>query len=218
MFDCRAPVKFIPVAGNGRFHSNESVAFIFAWQLLFFASNPAELPDISSVTFPPRQRIKWYMKTFKWLALTLAVALSAGGVFVLTSRAAEAAAQRPLAGKLRERAKEKLGLTDSQIGQIKQQLKSEKDNITTLLTRLHDARATLRAEIQKTDASETSVREAAAKLSAVESDLAVERLKLHGKISPILTADQREKLSQLQAGLDLLVSRAIERADKKLAE
>jgi Spy/CpxP family protein refolding chaperone len=83
---------------------------------------------------------------------------------------------------------------------------------------MHDARVALRTEIQKPDASEASVREAATKLAAVEADLAVERMKLHGKISPILTAEQREKLSEFQAGVDQFVDRLIDRAHKRLGE
>jgi Spy/CpxP family protein refolding chaperone len=160
------------------------------------------------------------MKTLKYAALAVAIAtLALGGLFAFNSRAAQAAAtDSPTGSKWRERIKEKLNLTDDQVAQIKQQLKSEKGNITALLTRMHDARTGLRAEIQKAGASETSVREAAAKLSAVESDLAVERLKLFAKISPILTADQRAKLAQMEAGIDQFVERAINRADTKPSE
>ena len=160
------------------------------------------------------------MKTLKYATLTAVIAaLAIGCLFALNGRAAQSAsADGPIGSKLRERVKEKLNLTDDQLAQIKQQLKSEKGNITGLLTRMHDAHTGLRTEIQKPNASETSVREAAAKLSAVESDLAVERLKLHGKISPILTADQRAKLVQMEAGIDQFVERAIDRVDTKLSE
>ena len=159
------------------------------------------------------------MKMLKCVAVTASVLVAIGGLFVLTARAAQSApAEGALGGKWRERVKEKLDLSGDQLAQIKSQLKSEKDNIRSLLTRLQDARSSLRAEIQKPAANETSVREAAAKLSAVESDLAVERLKLHGKISPILTSEQRAKLAQLEAGLDDFIDRAINRVDAKLSE
>jgi Spy/CpxP family protein refolding chaperone len=159
------------------------------------------------------------MKTLKYAAILGAAALALAGLFALNSRAAQAAKPDQSSGsRLRERIKEKLNLSEEQITQIKSELKSEKSNLTDLLTRLHDARSQLRAEIQKSGATEASVREAAAKLSAVESDLAVERLKLHAKISPLLTADQREKLAQLEAGLDQFVERAISRIDERLSE
>jgi Spy/CpxP family protein refolding chaperone len=159
------------------------------------------------------------MKTLKYLALTAAVALAIGGMFALNSRAAQSASDDgALGGKLRERVKEKLNLSEDQLAKIKTQLKSEKDNITSLLTRLHDAHAQLRTEIHKAGATEASVREIAAKVSAVEADLAVERLKLYGKISPILTADQRAKLAEFEAGIDQFIERVINRIDSKLSE
>src|SRR3954452_16660346 len=111
------------------------------------------------------------MKILKYAVFVVVAALAVGGVAVLNSRAAQAATpERPLAAKIREGIKEKLNLSADQIAKIKGELKGEKSNITSLLTRLHDARSQLRAEIQKSDASETSVREVAAKLSVVESD------------------------------------------------
>src|SRR5262245_276183 len=134
------------------------------------------------------------MKTLKYVAFSVAAALAVGAVAAVNSRAAEEPApERPALGKLRERVKEKLDLSEEQVAKIKSELKAEKGNITSLLTHLHDARTELREEVQKPGASETSVREAATKLSVVEADLAVERLKLHNKITPLLTSDQRAK-------------------------
>jgi Spy/CpxP family protein refolding chaperone len=158
------------------------------------------------------------MKTLKYVVLAVAIVLTAGGLFVFTSRAAQSTANDSLGGRWRERMKQKLNLTDGQLSQIKSQLKAEKDNITSILNRLHDARTELRAAIQKPDATEATVREAAAKVSVVESDLAVERLKLYGKISPILTADQKAELEQIEAGIDQIVDRVINRIDTKLSE
>ena len=159
------------------------------------------------------------MKTLKYLAPVAAVALAIGGAFALNSRAAQdAGGDGALGGQLRERVKEKLNLSPDQLAKIKSDLKAEKGNITSLLTRLHDARAQLRTEIHKADATEASVRDAAAKVSTVEADLAVERLKLYGKISPILTADQRAKLADFEAGIDQFIERVISRIDSKLSE
>lgn len=159
------------------------------------------------------------MKTLKIAALVAAVALAVGGVFVLNSRAAQTDQSTDNAGgKWRERIKEKLNLSDDQIAQIKSQFKSEKGNITSLLSRLRDARSQLRAEIQKSDATESSVRAAAAQVATVQADIAVERLKLRAKINPILTPDQRAKLDQLKAGIDQFVERAIVRAKTQTAE
>lgn len=159
------------------------------------------------------------MKMPGYAALLAAVAIAGSGLFIVNSHAAQAADSNDSPGaKWRQRIKEQLDLTSDQIAQIKARLKSEKGNLTGLLTRLHDARSQLRAEIQKSDATESSVRAAAAQVAAVESDLAVERLKLHDKISPILTPDQREKLNRMEAGLDQLVDRTINRLKAKTSE
>ena len=149
----------------------------------------------------------------------VAVAVAMGGVFVYTARAAQStSAESAAGGKWRARIKQQLNLSEDQLSQIKVQLKAEKENITGLLTRLHDARSGLRTEIQNASASETSVREASTKVSAVEADLAVERLKLFGKISPILTAEQRAKLAQMRAGMDQFVDQVINRIETKLSK
>jgi Spy/CpxP family protein refolding chaperone len=121
-------------------------------------------------------------------------------------------------GRLAERAKEQLGLTDEQLGQIKDVLKSERSSIMSLLARMRDSRAELRDAIRSTDANETSVRAASAKVATVEADVAVERMKVFRQISPILTNDQRTKLAALQANLDGFIDQAIKRIDTRLGE
>ena len=122
----------------------------------------------------------------------MAAGLAAGGLNVPTSRGAESASARhALREHVLERVKEKLGLTDEQIEKIKAELKADKDTLKSEVTQLHQARVGLRAAIQAADATETSVRAAAAKVAAAEADFAVERFKLYGKINPILTAEQR---------------------------
>jgi Spy/CpxP family protein refolding chaperone len=158
------------------------------------------------------------MKTTKWLILTTAAALTAGGLITLHARPANKAGQQRIAqGRFLERAKEKLDLTDEQVAQIKAVLKSERETITGLLSLMHDARTGLREAIQAPEATETSVRVAAAKVADVQAELAVERLKLRGKITPILTDAQREKAAQMRARLDKFADRAIQRMNERLA-
>jgi len=71
------------------------------------------------------------MKTYKWLGITTAAALLAGGVFALKSQAEKSFGQGHFRGKVLERAKEKLGLTDEQAAKIKAELKAEKSAITS---------------------------------------------------------------------------------------
>jgi Spy/CpxP family protein refolding chaperone len=155
------------------------------------------------------------MKT--WIALTLAAAVAAGGY--ATSRAAEDSVPRnPAHARMLQHIKEKLDLSDDQVAQIREVLKSDRSTLTDVLTRLHAARKDLRSAIRSDNATEASVRSASAKVAAVEADFAVERLRLYGKISPILTDAQRQKLSQMMAGLDDAIDRFIQRASAKLAD
>jgi Spy/CpxP family protein refolding chaperone len=159
------------------------------------------------------------MKTLKYATLLFAAALAISGLSALNSRAADSPGENNAPGaRFREHLKEKLDLSDDQFAQIKSQLVSDKANLTRLLNRMQNARTQLRAAIQQPGATETSVRAAAARLSTVESDLAVERFKLWGKISPLLTADQRVKLARLEAGLDQFIEHAIDRIDFNLSQ
>lgn len=157
------------------------------------------------------------MKT-KTLVWTLAAALAAGGLGVGLVRAAEDA-RGPLGrGELLQRAAEKLGLTAEQRAAIKDVLLAEKDTLKDLLRRLHEARKSLREAIRAEDATEATVRAAAARVAAVEADLAVVRHKLHRRINPILTPEQREQVAQWEARVDEWIARAVGRMGERLAE
>jgi Spy/CpxP family protein refolding chaperone len=158
------------------------------------------------------------MRISKWSIIALAAAVIVGGLITTSKAAGAGKADRPARGRLLQGAKEKLGITDEQATQIKAVLKADKDNITGLMTRMHDARSELRTAIRASDANESSVRAASAKVATVEADLAVERFKLHGKIAPILTDEQRAKLSDMESKLDDLIDRAIDRAGQRLSE
>jgi Spy/CpxP family protein refolding chaperone len=159
------------------------------------------------------------MRTQKYIIGITTLAVCIGGLIVFNAPAQDNGPATGMgSGRLAERAKEKLGLTDEQLGQIKDVLKSEKTSIVSLLARMRDARAGLRDAIRSTDANETSVRVASAKVAAVEADVAVERMKFFHQISPILTDEQRTKLAALQSNLDGFIDQAIKRMDARLGE
>ncbi len=159
------------------------------------------------------------MKTSKWIALTAAATIFGGGLFVLGAAPAKTSAGEGHGrGHLLQHAREQLNLTDEQVSQVKAVLKGDKENITSLLTRMHEARNGMRAAIRAAAANESSVRAAAAKVAVVEADLAVERMKLYGKISPILTPEQRDKLQQFETQIDNLVEKASGRLGSKRGE
>ena len=156
------------------------------------------------------------MNASKWIAKSLAAALFVGG-FTVNLRAADSDAPQPAPARARllQRVREKLDLTDDQVARIKAVVAPEKEALTGLISRLHEARKALRESIQSADATESSVRAASANLASVEADLAVERMKLFGKISPILTQEQRDKLGQLESKLDALADRMIHQGGRR---
>lgn len=156
------------------------------------------------------------MKT-KYLILTLAAAFAVGG-FIYKANAVERSAPSRFRGTILQRAVEKLELTDAQKQQIKAELRTEKDTLKELLGRLHEARQELREAIRASDATEAKVRAASSKVAAVRSDLAVERLKLHGKIAPILTEKQKAKIAEFEARVDEFVTEVLERIGERLTE
>ena len=145
----------------------------------------------------------------KILAFTLAAAVFAGGFTATQLSAADASTPAP--GNILQRIADRLNLSPEQRTQIRGILLGDKDHLKLLLGQLHDARKNLRTAIRASDASEASVRAASAKVAAAESDLAVERMKLYGKIAPILTEAQRQQLTDLQQRADDFVDNVIAR-------
>ena len=145
-----------------------------------------------------------------FIIITAAAALAVGG-FTYETSAADTSFPGMERGRPFQRIAEMLNLTDSQRAQIGSVLAGEKDTLVPLLRRLHDARKGLRDAIRASDANEAAVRTASASVAAVESDLAVERMKLYGKIAPILTDAQRKELADLQAVGDDAVDNALAR-------
>ena len=146
----------------------------------------------------------------KILICTLAAAMLAGG-FTTTKVFAAENSDAPMRGKIFQRIAEKLNLTDDQKSQIKTILKGEKDSLQPLVAAVHEARVGLRTAIRASDANETSVRAASAKVASAEADLAVERMKIYAKIAPVLTDAQRKQLADLQAGVDEFADNVIAR-------
>jgi len=155
------------------------------------------------------------MKTTKWLSITVAAALNLGGWMATPSLAADGTAPHE---RIAHRLAEKLNLTGDQKAQIRAVLKGEKDVLLPLLGQMHDARIALRAAIHADGANETSVRAAAARVGAAEGDLAVERMKIYGKIAPILTDEQRRQISDFEQRADTFVDGVIARAGERLGD
>lgn len=162
------------------------------------------------------------MKTSKIILYSLAAALVAGGVIATKTYAADSVSlgSTSLSARpgLLKRIADKLNLTSDQRSQIKDILVGDRDTLAPLLSAVHDARKDLRAAIRASDASEASVRAASAKVASAEADLAVERMKLYGKIAPILTDAQRQQLSDMQQQTDDFVDGVLARLGSGLGE
>jgi len=142
------------------------------------------------------------MKTNRLLTIATAAAIFAGGLTATKTFAADSSAPAPARPRIFQRVAGKLNLTADQRAQIKAVLSSEKETLQPLLARLRDARKNLRAAIRSSDANETAVRAASATVAAAEADLAVERMKIYGKIAPILTDEQRQRISDFEQRAD----------------
>jgi Spy/CpxP family protein refolding chaperone len=155
------------------------------------------------------------MKT-KIILCTLAAALAVGGFTATRSLAADVPVANANRGHLLRQIADKLNLTADQRSQIKTILLGEKDTLAPLLSAEHQARISLRLAIRSGDANETSVRAASAKVAAAEADLAVERMKLYGKIAPILTDAQQQQLTTVEQTVDGFVDNVIARVGSGL--
>jgi Spy/CpxP family protein refolding chaperone len=152
------------------------------------------------------------------LLCALVAAIAAGGFIAIKTIAADNPATTATRGHFLQRIADKLNLTADQRTQIKAVIVGEKDTLAPLLSTLHDARKNLRNAIRAGDASEATVRTASAKVAAAEADLAVERMKLYGKIAPILTDAQRQQLAGLQQHADEFVDNVIARIGSGLGD
>ena len=150
------------------------------------------------------------MKT-KWLIPVLAAAILTGGLITYKAFAAGGTSPVPQHGQMLRRLADKLDLSAEQRTQIRAIIAGDKDTLKSLLNQLHEARVDLRTAIRADQPTEANVRAAATQVAGVEADLAVERMKLYGKIRPVLTDAQRAKISALEQNFDGLADSLIAR-------
>lgn len=154
----------------------------------------------------------------KFIVPLLAAAVIVGGLLVAHAQTTDRHGGPFGRGSVLARVARQLQLTTDQKTQIKAILVAEKEPLVALISQLHEARIQLRAAIQADQATEASVRAAAAGVAAVEADLAVERLKLHNQIYPLLTPGQKEKLGVMEDRMDTFVDGVIDRIGAGLSK
>lgn len=95
----------------------------------------------------------------------------------------------------------RLNLTATQQDQVKQIVDAHKDAGKALGERARAAQEALQAAVTADELNEGAVRAAASDLANVESDMAIERARVHQEVRQILTAEQKTTLKSLQADM-----------------
>jgi protein CpxP len=96
----------------------------------------------------------------------------------------------------------KLGLSDQQKAQMKDVFKKNQPQVKPIFTKLITEKRELRTLIQSGSADEAAIRAQAAKVAAVQADMAVQRAQMARQFRAILTAEQIEKFKAIQKEKD----------------
>ena len=101
--------------------------------------------------------------------------------------------------RLFARLAKKLALSDQQKTQMKTNFQANRALVKPIFVSLVTEKHNLRSLIQSGSADEAAIRAEAAKVSAIEADLAVQRAKGAAQFLALLTPDQQAKLKAMQA-------------------
>jgi Spy/CpxP family protein refolding chaperone len=113
-------------------------------------------------------------------------------------------------GPFSERMMDRLGVTGEQKTQIQGVLGKFRPEAEPLVRRMATERRALRRLVQEGAADEKTVRSQAARLAALESDLAVMRARLSKEVRSLLTAEQVARLDEFRAQREKNADRAME--------
>jgi protein CpxP len=91
-----------------------------------------------------------------------------------------------------------LNLTDVQRDQVRSIFESHRQETRTLAERARTAHQALQAAVTADTFEEGTIRARSSELSAVETELAIARARLHGEIVAVLTPDQKAQLKKLE--------------------
>jgi protein CpxP len=106
---------------------------------------------------------------------------------------------------------DRLGVTVEQKAQIREVLVKYRPESEPAVRQLVAERRALRKMIQGGAADEGAIRSQAAKVAALEADLAVMRARASKEVRALLTAEQLARLGELQAQRDQKADRMMER-------
>jgi protein CpxP len=148
------------------------------------------------------------------ITLTSLTAVAVLGLAVLARAGGEAQAGKE---SIRARLAE-LGITPEQRTQLREACQRQWPTAQPLLTQVVAQRRALRDLVRAEKFDEAAIRAQAAKVAAVEADLAVVRAKLVADVRPILTPAQIEKVHELRDAADDRLDAALARAAKWLSD
>src|ERR1019366_3892127 len=142
--------------------------------------------------------------------------LLAGGLTAALAPRAPAAETEPPRRFLAERLAS-LNLTAEQTAAVKTILRNHQPTVEPLVNQVVTARRGLRDVIRATAIDETAIRAQAAKVAALETELAVQRAHLAHEIRGVLTPAQLNQLRESQVDADARVDDMRQRIAKRIA-
>ncbi|MBI5393729.1 MAG: Spy/CpxP family protein refolding chaperone [Verrucomicrobia bacterium] len=110
-----------------------------------------------------------------------------------------------------------LNVTQDQIADIRELVKSHHSEMGPLVRQMADARKALREAIRSNPDDEAAIRAAAAKVATVEADLAVARAHVVKDVKVVLTDEQREKIKGISEKVHARVKTVLDRVDNLMA-
>lgn len=108
-----------------------------------------------------------------------------------------------------------LELTDAQRQEVRAIADRHKTNLQSAGQQLRQAFAAQRAAIQTTPVDESQIRSTTEALATAQTAMAIERAQIRSEILSILTPDQQQKLSQIQAEREARMKQRAERLQKR---
>jgi periplasmic protein CpxP/Spy len=152
-------------------------------------------------------------KFTKWAA-GIAAAVTIGSIAYAVDGAAPQQPSGPgrFAAKLAE-----LGVTAQQKEQIHGILRQYLPSSGPKIKQLVDEKRALRDTIRATPVDEAAIRAQAAKVAAIEADLAVTRAYVSQQVRQVLTPEQLQKIQDMQANADSFVDAVLARVANQIA-
>ena len=159
--------------------------------------------SVSRVVMKNNAFIKW--------AAALAAAVTLGSTLVI---AADGRGDDGVFSGIRQRIHDRLvqlGLSSGQRDQVREVLRGFMPEVAPLVKQSVAEHRTLRQMIRATPVNEEAIRTQAAKVAAIDAELAVKRAQIVEKIRPILTPEQLKEIQEMEENLHSRVEQGLGR-------